>query len=143
MSQYRLNLLPSDTGEPLQKIIYGCSIGEIFKQRGNGNAGTTKDPRPAHPIRGTLNGRTGLPITHIQRMLNQIDGATQGCSFCSTDSGGQRAVGGGLLEFALDFSKASPKSPSSPKRLAAWWIDDDAGLGSIANVGKSPTQQDC
>jgi hypothetical protein len=40
-------LFSADRREPLQKLVYGGALVEVFKQRGNWHTGSSEAPRPA------------------------------------------------------------------------------------------------
>ena len=65
------SLPPFDAGEPLQKLLYGCVVLEVFKEGGHGHARATKHPRAAELARVPFDNRTPLPVRHAETSLSQ------------------------------------------------------------------------
>lgn len=59
------DLSPSDTGEPFEELIDSGPIAEILEERCNGHARATENPRPANPLRVSLDLSERDPLVHL------------------------------------------------------------------------------
>lgn len=64
MFQHSFNLLTSDAGKPLEKIIYRRPVFQIFEQCRHRYARVFEQPRAAHFSSDTFNCGTFAPIQH-------------------------------------------------------------------------------
>jgi len=65
MRENSQHLLTSDSGEPLEKIIYAGACFEVFEKSFYWNARPFEDPSAAHAVGHPLHSRTFIPIKHI------------------------------------------------------------------------------
>ena len=77
-----MRVLSTDRREPLQKLVYGRALVEVFKQRRNRHARASETPRPAKLLGVPVDSAAKTPVHAVSlSLMDEVGmGQTWGCA---------------------------------------------------------------